>query len=89
MCVVWRVVARVAAPVVEDGENTEGPSDSSDESDNDEALAPAAAPASDDDDEPIPLSVALDSKRSNAMAGYCFCLTGASSSMCSNFGFPS
>ena len=76
--------------MVEDGEDTEGPSDSSDESDNDEVLAPAAAAtASDDDDEPIPLSVALDSKRSNAMAGYCFCLTGASHSMCSNFGFPS
>jgi hypothetical protein len=63
--------------------DTDGPDASSDdEADSDgDDIAPAAVSSSgadgdDGSEEPIPIQVAIDSTKSNAMAGHCFCLTG-------------
>ena len=73
-----------AATVALESSDTDAPSDSSGDdedaasvrsADSDDAPA-AAAMVPDDDDDVIPIQVAIDSKKSNSMAGYCFCLTG-------------
>ncbi len=65
--------------------DTDAPSDSSGDDEDaasvrsaalDDAPAAAAMMVPDDDDDVIPIQVAIDSKKSNSMAGYCFCLTG-------------